>query len=404
MVQLEQVFEAYYDCRKNKRRTCNALKFEVNYEVECVKLWKDINNRTYEIGKSICFIVTKPTKREVFAANFKDRVVHHLVIKKLEPLFEEYFIFDNYNCRKEKGTLFGIKRLQGLVQHYTENFTKPAYIAKFDLQGFFMSIHKPTLWKMLEKFITERYFGEDKEDILYLVEKIVLHNPELHCIRKSPKYMWDDLPKNKSLFTVGKDYGLPIGNLTSQMFANFYLTEFDLIMWKKYKGYYGRYVDDFFVIHKDKDFILKSVSGMRKWLKDNLSVNLHPKKLYIQPYQKGCKFVGSVIKGSLLYPSNRTVSNFIKAIHRFNKIADEKDENVYLHVQDFLSCMNSYFGYFRQFNAYAIRRKYYKMISPKWFKVVYIQGHFEKFVCKNRYNRSKIVKNLIKETKYFNND
>ena len=94
-----------------------------------------------------------------------------------------------------------------------------------------MSIHKPTLWNMLETFITERYYGNDKEDILYLVKKIVLHNPELNCVRKSPARMWKDLDTNKSLFTVGNDYGLPIGNLTSQMFANFYLTEFDKIQY-----------------------------------------------------------------------------------------------------------------------------------------------------------------------------
>ena len=396
MIQLEDVFESYYECRKNKRRTCNALKFENNYEVECVKLWEEINNRTYEIGKSITFIVTRPKKREVFAASFRDRIVHHLIIRRLESLFEDYFIYDTYNCRKGKGTLFGIHRLHDLVQNYTENYTKPCYIAKFDFKGFFMHIHKSTLWNMLKEFITERYFGEDKEDILYLTKKVVLHNPELHCIRKSPKHMWNGLSKDKSLFTVGKDYGLPIGNLTSQMFANFYLTEFDRIMYKKYKGYYGRYVDDFFVLHRDKGFILKSIPGMRKWLKDILSVTLHPKKLYIQYYKKGCEFTGSVVKGDRIYSANRTVSHYIQAIHRFNEIEDKEN-----HIQDFISSMNSYFGYFRQFKAYAIRRKYTKLISPEWFKYVYIRDHFEVFVCKDKYNKDKIMKKLIKESKYF---
>ena len=94
MITLENVFNAYYDCRKNKRKTINQLKFEINYEAECVRLWKELNERTYEIGKSIAFIVTRPKKREVFAADFRDRVVHQLVINKLEPLFEEYFIYD----------------------------------------------------------------------------------------------------------------------------------------------------------------------------------------------------------------------------------------------------------------------------------------------------------------------
>lgn len=94
-IPLEDVFEAYYDCRKKKKKTFNAVKFESDYEVELVKLWREINTQTYKIGKSIVFIVTRPVKREVFAADFRDRIVQHLVVRRLEPLFEEYFIQDN---------------------------------------------------------------------------------------------------------------------------------------------------------------------------------------------------------------------------------------------------------------------------------------------------------------------
>ena len=160
-ISLEEVFEAYYECRRNKRKTFNALSFESDYEVKLVELWREINTETYEIGKSIAFVVTRPVKREVFAADFRDRVVHHLVVHRLEPLFEEVFIDDNYNCRKEKGVLYGVKRLYQQVKECSGNYTKDCYIAKCDLQGFFMSIHKPTLWRMLERFIWENYTGID---------------------------------------------------------------------------------------------------------------------------------------------------------------------------------------------------------------------------------------------------
>ena len=100
-ISLEDFFAAYYQCRLRKRRTINALEFEVNYEENLVKLWKDVNSRKYEIGNSICFIVTKPKIREIFAADFRDRVVHHVVMMRLEPLFEEVFIDDNYNCSQQ---------------------------------------------------------------------------------------------------------------------------------------------------------------------------------------------------------------------------------------------------------------------------------------------------------------
>lgn len=116
MITLEDVISAYYKCRKNKRSTCNALKFEINWEIECAKLYDEIINGTYEIGRSIAFIVTRPKKREVFAADFRDRVVHHLIMSRLEPLFEREFIRDNYNCRVKKGTLYGINRLHEQVK------------------------------------------------------------------------------------------------------------------------------------------------------------------------------------------------------------------------------------------------------------------------------------------------
>lgn len=174
---------------------------------------------------------------------------------RLEPLFEAEFIQDNYNCRKNKGILYGVKRLHEQVRQCSENYTKDCYIAKFDFHGFFMSIHKPTLYKKLHEFITAYYKGEDINLLLYLVKKVVLHNPELNCIKRSPARMWDGLPENKSLFTTGKDYGMPIGNLTSQMFANFYINQFDKLMLNKFH-YYGRYVDDFFVIVRNKQEIL----------------------------------------------------------------------------------------------------------------------------------------------------
>lgn len=402
-ISLEEVFEAYYECRRNKRKTFNALSFESDYEVKLVELWREINTETYEIGKSIAFVVTRPVKREVFAADFRDRVVHHLVVHRLEPLFEEVFIDDNYNCRKEKGVLYGVKRLHQQVKECSDNYTKDCYIAKCDLQGFFMSMHKPTLWRMLERFIWENYTGIDMKILLYLVKKIVLHNPELHCERRSPLYMWNDLAANKSLFTAGHDYGLPIGNLTSQMFANFYLHGFDQWMKAKYK-WYGRYVDDFYFVGLDKSYLLNDIPEIRRFLKDGLSVTLHPKKLYLQHYRKGCKFIGSVVKGELMYVSNRTVSNFYDAIRKFNRLAEENPYYTVTNAEHFISSINSYFGFLKHYNSYAIRRKLATRISPAWFKVMYISGHFEKVVCKNEYKTCNILKRKCKDRIIFKTD
>ncbi len=121
-IALEDVFQAYFDCRKNKRNKLAALEFEVDFEKRVIRLWEEINSGSYKISPLDVFIVDKPVKREIFAAQFKDRIAHHLVINKLEPLFEREFIYDSYSCRKGKGTHFGIKRISRFVRQASRNY------------------------------------------------------------------------------------------------------------------------------------------------------------------------------------------------------------------------------------------------------------------------------------------
>ena len=349
-IPLDDVFSAYYECRRNKRNTSNALKFELDYEHELVKLWKDINLRRYEIGRSICFMVTRPKLREVFAADFRDRIVHHIIMQRLEPLFEDLLIDSTYSCRKGKGTLFGVLDLERQIVERTENWTKPCYVGKFDMQGFFMTIHKPTLLKKLIDFVEAKYIGPDKETLIYLIEMVVLNQPQNNCIKQTPDVYWERLPKNKSLFTCGEEYGLPIGNLTSQCFANFYLDGFDKYVSAIF-GNYGRYVDDFFVLGNNGTEISKQIKPMSKYLCENLRVRLHRDKVYIQDVRNGVKFIGGVVKPHRRYVSNRTVHNAFEAVKMFNtNIGNVKPENV-------MQTMNSYFGFIKHYKSHRIKKR-----------------------------------------------
>ena len=137
-VTLEELFQAYIDCRKHKRKTTNALDFEADFEQNLIELYHEINDGSYYPGKSIAFIVDKPVKREVFAADFRDRVVHHLIINKLLPLLEKEFIHDSYSCREGKGVQYGVKRVADFVRLCSENYSEDCYILKMDIQSFFM--------------------------------------------------------------------------------------------------------------------------------------------------------------------------------------------------------------------------------------------------------------------------
>lgn len=382
---LEEVFQAYFDCRKNKRNTANALAFEVDYENKLVQLCEDINNGTYKIGRSIAFIVDKPVKREIFAADFRDRVLHHLVIGKLNHLFEKQFIFDSYSCRVGKGTHFGIGRIDRFIRQCSANYTKDCYILKLDLHGFFMSINKPILFTKLVKFINEKYQATDKDLLIKLCKKVIFNDPTKNCIIKGNKSEWNALPPNKSLFYSKPNCGLPIGNLTSQVFANFYMDSFDHFVKHDLKiRYYGRYVDDFVIVHEDKEYLKKVILRLSEYLQTELQVTIHPKKIYLQHYSKGVKFLGAVILPNRIYIANRTKGNFYNAIENQNQIAQDhkptKEDKA-----DFLSSMNSYLGIMKHYKSYNLRKRMiFKRLSGYWFNHVYLSGGIAKFVLKVR--------------------
>lgn len=136
MINTDDMLEAYYDCRKSKRRTASAVVYEMDYESNLITLRDRINTRTYTPGKSICFVVTRPRYREVFAASFEDRIVHHYIALRLDPLFELVFSPRTFNCRKGKGQLYGINMLRQDIIDCSKGYTTDCYIMKLDLKGF----------------------------------------------------------------------------------------------------------------------------------------------------------------------------------------------------------------------------------------------------------------------------
>ncbi len=384
-IALWELFDAYYSCRSNKRNTINALAFELDYESNLIALYNIINSGDYYPSKSITFIVNKPVTREIFAAGFRDRVVHHWLIAKLNPLFEQQFINDSYACRIGKGTHFGVKRLDGFIKSCSKNYTTDCYILKLDIQGFFMHINRTILYEKLHDFVKLYYKENDKSLVLDLCQKIIFNDPKKNCIIKGNKSNWNDLPHNKSLFHSPKDCGLPIGNLTSQVFANFYMNAFDHFI-KKELGikYYGRYVDDFVIVHQDKDYLKSLLPVITNFLQSHLQLTLHPKKIYLQHYSKGVQFLGTVIKPNRIYIANRTKGNFYAAIQKQNAVVQNKKPNR-AEQHQFLSSMNSYLGIMKHYKTYRLRKKMlFKNLSGWWWNQAYLSGGVAKFVLKRK--------------------
>lgn len=379
----EELFSAYFDCRKNKRNTLNALKFEKHLEQNVFDLIDDIYQGKYQIGRSIAFIVNKPVKREIFAADFRDRVVHHWLINKLNPLFEKIFIQDSYACRVGKGTHYGVKRADTFIKACSENHTINCYILKLDIQGFFMHINRNLLFKMLEMFVHKHYTQPDKALVLEITKKIIFNQPTHNCIIKGNKKDWEGLPKNKSLFHSPPNCGLPIGNLTSQVFANFYMHQFDAYVTKELGlKYYGRYVDDFVIVHPNNEYLKSLIPQLSNFLLSTLQLSLHPMKIYLQHYSKGVKFLGTVIKPNRIYIANRTNGNFYNAIEKQNNVAKDfkldKEKKII-----FLCSMNSYLGLMKHYKSFNLRKNMiHTLLTQQWFKNAYLNKDITKFKLK----------------------
>ena len=370
-IALEDIFQAYYECRKSKRRTVNALAFELDFEKELIHLWRDINSNTYKVGRSIAFIVKEPVQREVFAADFRDRVVHHLVIDKINHLFEREFITDSYSCRAGKGTLYGVKRIESHIKECSQNYTQDCYVLKLDIQSFFMSLDKTILYQLLEKFLQERYHQPDKPIILRLIRQIIFYQPENKCVIKGKRSDWNGLPYYKSLFWSTQNCGLPIGNLTSQIFANFYLHQLDKFV-TEILGikYYGRYVDDFVLIHQDKQVLLEAHKRIKSYLKSNLKLNLHPHKFYLQHYSKGVRFIGAVIKLGRIYIGTRTKTNLYKKLRKEIPVMAQGVKETLNGVEHFMSSINSYLGFMRHYNTYRLRNHILDKIDETYLREI----------------------------------
>lgn len=397
MVTTEDMIEAYMNCRRNKRGTRAAILYEMDYGTRLVALRRRINDRTYSPGVSICFVVTRPRYREVFAADFEDRIIHHYIAARLEPLLERQFSDRTFNCRRGKGQLYGIRTLTEDIRECSDNYTRDCYVARADLQGFFMSIDKRLLCDMVCRFVAERYTGPDIEDLAWLCRVVIMHSPERRCRRHSPAERWSRLAPNKSLFTNGEGLGVAIGNLFAQHFANFLLDGLDHFMSEDLGlRHVGRYVDDFYIIDRDKRRITAAMPRIRAYVR-GLRLTLHPKKFYLQHYTKGVPFTGCVVKPGRVYAGRQTVFNFGRSVRRLNAARDIGE------IIAAVPSVNSYLGLLRCYDTYAIRRNVLSRIDRRLFRWLYVKGHFDAVCIRKRYRPRAVIARRLANGTYYDN-
>ncbi|MDD3399646.1 MAG: RNA-directed DNA polymerase [Candidatus Paceibacterota bacterium] len=347
----EKLYQAYLDCRKHKRKTINALEFEWNLERNLFKLQKELEAKEYKPGHSICFAIKDPSPREIFAATFRDRVVHHLLIKEIENIGERKFIFDTFSCRKNKGTHSAIGRLKGFIGKATKNYTQKAFYAQLDISGFFMSIDHNILYSLFEKLVSKQNKPHQwKKDVLWLAKVIIFNKPTKNYTVKGDVSLFDFVPPRKSLFNSGPYRGLPIGNYSSQFSANLYLDELDQFI-KRGLGcrYYVRYVDDLVLLDGNEENLKNWRNKINNFLEEKLNLKLNLDKTKIQSVDKGIDFLGYFIKPDCILVRQRIVRKL-------------KEKLYWPGLSDFkaLSVINSYYGHFRHACSFNLRKDIYE--------------------------------------------
>lgn len=358
---LMDLYVAFLCAKRHKGNKPYVIRFEKHLMENLTELMDALWDRTYKPAPSSCFIIERPKKREVFAAQFRDRVVHHLYYNYTHEIYERTFIADSYSCVPERGTHYGINRLASHIRKASHNYTLKCYVMKLDIRGYFMHIDRQRLLEIatatLQK-MAQKTDGIDIDFLLWMTKEIILHDPNENCHIVGSEDDWIGLDPAKSMRFVNTGKGMPIGNLTSQLFSNVYLNVFDQFMKRElHCKHYGRYVDDAYVVSTDKAWLLSLVPDVQRFLSERLGLSLHMGKLIVTDIKYGVDFLGSFVKPYRTYASNDCLRRMERNIRN---MSTKDNEAVYRSV-------NSFLGVLCHHKTYHIRRAMF--LKKKFMKV-----------------------------------
>ena len=358
---LSDLRRAYVDARRHKRNRPYQRLFEARLEENLQELCEELWTRKYKASPSTCFLINDPKLREVFAASFRDRIVHHLYYNYTHEQLERTFIFDSYSCIKKRGTHFGIKRLEKHILKESQNFTQHCYVLKMDISGYFMHINRQRLLDITLRQLrrlAKRGKVEEYEFLEYLSRVIILLDPTDGCHVNGRTNEWARLPHEKSLFYSPEGCGLPIGNLTSQLFSNVYLNILDQYMKREEKcRRYGRYVDDFYVVSCNREWLRSLIPRVRSFLRSELCLCLHEGKVRIYDVTHGVDFLGAYLKPRRRYICNSTLQRMRRKVPQL-----EYEPN----PERLRARINSSLGVMGHYSSKSLQRKLFLPLKNPW--------------------------------------
>lgn len=359
---LLQLRRAYCDARKHgKRKTHDEQEFEINEDENLQRLCSDIVTRKYHPSRGTVHIIYKPVMREIFAAPFRDRIVHHLIYNLVYDWWDSQFIYDSCSCREGKGTLFGVRRLDYHIRSASGNYAREVYIYKLDIQGFFMSIPRKKLLEMALTGLRKQYKGYLDSPVYkmlaFLWERIIMDDPVRGVKIVGKKSDWAKLPPEKSLFNQPYGVGIVIGNLTSQLLSNIFLNALDrFVQFRLGYKHYGRYVDDFYIVVTRDDLpqLKRDVKLIEGFL-SGLGVKLHPRKRKLYTASQGVPFLGTVVHKGYILPGERVKRNLHQAC-----------KDVQMGKKD-IATLVSYLGHVKHYDHYKCVSEAFERVAWEYW-------------------------------------
>ena len=329
IISLENLLEAWKEFEKRKKGKKDVQEFSLYLMDNIFSLHANLLNHTYKHGGYQAFKINDPKPRDIHKAAVRDRLLHHAIYRKLYPFFDRIFISDSYSCRNNKGMHKAINKFRRYFYKVSQNKTKTCWVLKCDIKKFFANIDHKILIKILREYIPDK-------NLIKLLENVI----------------------GSFSSARNKKVGLSLGNLTSQLFVNIYMNEFDQFAKHKLKAkYYVRYADDFVILSENKKRLENLIPKINEFLNEELKLKLHPNKVSIKTFSSGIDFLGYIT-----FPHHRILRTKTKR-RMLRKIA-KNHLNLYgsiISKEKFNQSLQSYLGILLHVNAHKLGQKIKKL-------------------------------------------
>ena len=325
IIKIENILKVWQEFKSGKANKIDVISFERNLEDNLFELFQELKEKNYKHSPYWGFKISDPKPRNIHKAEIKDRIVHYLISKELERIYESTFFPWSYSSRKGKGIHKALRDLIKTSRKLSGNYTRNFYYLKCDIKKFFDSIDHQVLIEILKKKIKDK-------DFLWLLDEII-------------RSFHSELGRNK---------GIPLGNLTSQYFANIYLNQLDCFIKQDLKiKFYFRYADDFLILDKGRKALEDLLLKISKFLKEKLSLKLHPERLKIGKFSWGIDFVGYIILPHYILPRIKTKRRALERMkEQFRLFQEER-----IGLKDIKATIDSYLGLLKHCDSYEFQRE-----------------------------------------------